>query len=65
MISSKRKIDNRIDDILSLKAKVFSFDVFDTVLTRITATPSGIFVLIQNKLKKQRSHHRFQATFVK
>lgn len=31
--------------------KLYSYDVFDTVFTRRTATPKGIFSLIQNQLK--------------
>ena len=30
---------------------MISFDVFDTLLTRKTATPEGIFYLIQDKLQ--------------
>lgn len=29
---------------------LYSFDVFDTLITRTTATPQGIFALMQNKL---------------
>lgn len=32
--------------------KLYSFDVFDTLITRTTATPLGIFALIEDKLKK-------------
>lgn len=31
--------------------KLYSFDVFDTLITRNTATPNGIFALMQNLLK--------------
>lgn len=34
------------------KIKVFSFDVFDTVLTRDVATPKDIFLFLQKKLLK-------------
>lgn len=30
----------------------YSFDVFDTLVTRKTARPNGIFCIIQEKLKK-------------
>jgi predicted HAD superfamily hydrolase len=33
-----------------MNRKYYSFDVFDTVISRITATPVGIFSLIQHKL---------------
>ena len=29
----------------------YSYDIFDTILTRKTANPEGIFSLMQNKLK--------------
>ena len=31
--------------------KLYSFDIFDTLITRKTATPLGIFLLMQDKLK--------------
>ncbi|WIH87732.1 hypothetical protein [Brachyspira pilosicoli] len=33
-----------------MKYKLYSFDVFDTIVTRKTATPYGIFAIMQNKL---------------
>lgn len=54
-MNSKDNFDKKINFILNSKAKVFSFDVFDTVLTRTTATPQGIFKLIQNEMKKKTS----------
>lgn len=35
---------------------LYSFDVFDTVITRKTATPSGIFKLMQEHLMNQNSY---------
>ena len=32
--------------------ELFSFDVFDTLVTRATATPVGIFLLIEKELQK-------------
>lgn len=32
--------------------KLYSFDIFDTLITRTTATPDGIFLIIQDKLLK-------------
>ena len=32
---------------------MYSFDVFDTLITRVTATPKGIFALIQNLLQEE------------
>ncbi len=34
---------------------MYSFDVFDTLITRTTATPKGIFALMQYRLKKERN----------
>lgn len=31
---------------------LYSFDIFDTLITRTTATPKGIFILVQKKLDK-------------
>lgn len=36
-----------------------TFDVFDTLITRKTATPEGIFALIQKKLQKNEEHLGF------
>ncbi|MCX5786316.1 MAG: HAD hydrolase-like protein [Elusimicrobia bacterium] len=38
------------DNILQSHFKVYSFDVFDTVATRRTATPIGLFMIIQKVL---------------
>lgn len=51
MINLRNKFKNQYGDIVNLKAKAYSFDVFDTVLTRITGTPKGVFMLVENKLK--------------
>lgn len=32
---------------------VYSFDIYDTLLTRKTATPGGIFTIIQDRLRKE------------
>ena len=36
---------------------MYSFDVFDTLLTRVTATPEGIFALMQEALQKEKNSH--------
>jgi len=38
---------------------VFSFDVFDTLITRRTATPQGIFAIMQGMLQDNRQIHSF------
>jgi FMN phosphatase YigB (HAD superfamily) len=40
--------------------RYYSFDVFDTVISRITATPAGIFSLIQHRLISQEYTVDFQ-----
>ena len=36
-------------------SKVYSFDVFDTLITRKTATPFGVFAYVQKKLQEDRN----------
>ena len=36
---------------------MYSFDVFDTLITRVTATPEGIFALMQMVLQKENHSH--------
>ena len=38
---------------------MYSFDVFDTLITRSTATPKGIFMLIQAIIQEQRQYASF------
>lgn len=33
-------------------SKLYSFDIFDTLITRLTANPSGIFAIVQEYLKQ-------------
>ncbi len=33
---------------------MYSFDVFDTLITRTTALPNGIFALMQSRLMQER-----------
>ena len=40
------------ESFFDLTADIFSFDVFDTVLLRETATPTGIFLIMQHELRK-------------
>jgi predicted HAD superfamily hydrolase len=42
------------EDLLSREAKIISFDVFDTAITRITAEPKGIFFKLQKMLLASR-----------
>lgn len=35
---------------------MYSFDVFDTLITRNTATPHGIFALMQDKMEKDKDY---------
>ncbi len=38
---------------------MYSFDVFDTLITRSTATPKGIFMLMQDQIKGSREYPPF------
>lgn len=40
-------------DIKNPDIKIYSFDVFDTLITRTTATPFGIFAMMQQKLQDE------------
>ncbi len=45
---------------------MYSFDVFDTLITRITATPKGIFALIQHCLQEtQKENAIFFSAYIK
>lgn len=37
--------------MMQLSKKLYSFDIFDTLVTRRVATPEGVFTLIQKKLR--------------
>lgn len=36
---------------------MYSFDVFDTLITRTTALPNGIFALMQSRMAQERALH--------
>lgn len=38
---------------------MYSFDVFDTLITRSTATPKGIFMLMQKAIQEQKEYSSF------
>ena len=45
---------------------MYSFDVFDTLLTRVTATPEGIFALMQHCLQEvQKEKQIFFSDYIK
>ena len=37
-----------------MDAELYSFDIFDTLITRNTISPLGIFLLLQDKIKSDR-----------
>ena len=39
---------------------MYSFDVFDTLITRTTATPQGIFALMKDRLTEERETNELQ-----
>ncbi len=52
-----------IDILNSKNLKVYSFDIFDTLITRRTATPLGIFAIMQEKLKNSEKYNSFSTYF--
>ena len=45
---------------------MYSFDVFDTLITRVTATPKGIFALLQHHLQEtQKENQIFFSAYIK
>ena len=46
---------------------IYSFDVYDTLITRTTATPKGIFALMQNRIENEAMYlsinEKMQASF--
>ena len=44
---------NNMNKIISKEKILYSFDIFDTLITRTTATPFGIFLVIKNKLQTE------------
>jgi glycerol-3-phosphate cytidylyltransferase len=54
--TSSTKIKTLVKEkILYEREAFFSFDVFDTLLTRKTATPKGVFALMQQKLEADKA----------
>ena len=48
---------------VKLQIRMYSFDVFDTVITRNTATPVGIFALVECELLKDSSYADIPARY--
>lgn len=44
---------------LNTRKNLYSFDIFDTLITRTTATPCGIFALIQEELKTNQNFKNY------
>ena len=38
---------------------MYSFDIFDTLITRCTAEPKGIFMLMREKIRESREYPSF------
>ena len=53
-IEKKKPVDN---------IQLYSFDIFDTLITRLTATPYGIFVLMQNELLSNKMYESMPLYF--
>lgn len=46
---------------MSCDCKLYSFDIFDTLITRKVAKPTGIFVLMQDELKRNSDFSDFDS----
>lgn len=44
---------------------MYSFDIFDTLITRTTAEPEGIFILMQERLSTEEYNGSFNEFFKK
>ena len=52
-----RMIESDTDRMeVSVKGQLYSFDIYDTLITRKTATPEGIFALMQKQLEELREY---------
>lgn len=50
---------------LDTNINVFSFDIFDTIVTRVTAEPSGIFLIIENIINTDTEFEDIPEEFIK
>jgi len=57
--SRQEALFNKINDCIKKDYALFSFDIFDTLITRTTASPQGIFLIMQNELKKNSNIDSF------
>lgn len=48
---------------MSCECSLYSFDIFDTLITRKVATPKGIFVLMQHKIQTSEEFSDFTQDF--
>ena len=48
--------DKKSDEIKEKIEELYSFDVFDTLITRKTAIPTGIFALMQKELETNEKY---------
>ncbi|MDE6139015.1 MAG: hypothetical protein K2F57_06055, partial [Candidatus Gastranaerophilales bacterium] len=58
LLKDKKKTKSTIKDF-----QLYSFDIFDTLITRLTATPYGIFVLMQNELLSDKRYESMSLYF--
>lgn len=56
---------NKMSKNKSKCTELYSFDIFDTLITRRTATPTGIFAIMQNALKFENYSQFFKQNFYK
>jgi len=43
--------------------KMYSFDVFDTLITRTTALPNGIFALMRSRMAQEKASNGLEISF--
>ena len=47
-----------------MEVKLYSFDIFDTLITRNTISPLGIFLLLQDKIKSDKNFDMLPDDFI-
>lgn len=60
LLEEEKKNKNAVKDF-----QLYSFDIFDTLITRLTATPYGIFVLMQDELLSDKKYESIPLYFKK
>jgi len=59
----QKKFFNALNKAIKDGFELFTFDIFDTLITRTTATPSGIFALMQHELEHNPKYNYIDSDF--